>query len=68
MVLKTDIRDLELKQLGKFDVILMDPPWEEYSRRMEGRREGGREMRGSKVNREKLEAWSLEEIMNLKIE
>jgi mRNA (2'-O-methyladenosine-N6-)-methyltransferase len=63
MVLKTDIRSLDLKRLGKFDVILMDPPWEEYGRRVEGR-----DIRGSKINKEKLESWPFEDIMNLKLE
>ena len=34
MVLKADLKKLDLKQLGKFDIILVDPPWEEYSKRL----------------------------------
>jgi len=33
MYIKSDIKGLDIKSLGKFDVILMDPPWEEYYRR-----------------------------------
>jgi mRNA (2'-O-methyladenosine-N6-)-methyltransferase len=34
MYLKADLREFDLRQLGtKFDVILIDPPWEEYVRR-----------------------------------
>lgn len=33
--LKCDLRQYDLKNLGaKFDVILVDPPWEEYRIRM----------------------------------
>ena len=31
---KTDLKTFDLKSIGKFDVILVDPPWEEYARRM----------------------------------
>lgn len=63
MVLKTDIRSLDLKRLGKFDVILIDPPWEEYARRCEVS-----DGHNNKVNREKLESWAFEDILNLKVE
>ncbi len=35
MVLKTDLKKYDLKELGKFDVILIDPPWEEYKDRLD---------------------------------
>lgn len=34
MVLKTDLKRLNLAELGKFDVIMMDPPWKEYKDRL----------------------------------
>jgi len=60
MVLKTDLKKLNLSELGKFDIIMVDPPWQEYKERL-----------GNNVHQlqnEKLESWSFEEIMNLKIE
>ena len=58
MYLKMDLKTTELnsEMFGtKFDVILVDPPWEEYVRRAPGLVDG-------------LESWTPEEIMNLKIE
>ncbi|KAA8533696.1 hypothetical protein F0562_031213 [Nyssa sinensis] len=57
MYYKCDLRDhvLSPEFFGtKFDVILVDPPWEEYVHRAPG------------VNH--MEYWTFEEIMNLKIE
>jgi hypothetical protein len=34
MCIKTEIKNIDFSYLGKFDVILMDPPWEEYKRRV----------------------------------
>merc|ERR1719220_1700916 len=37
MSLKCDLKDFDLQSLGtKFDVILLDPPWEEYQSRVVG--------------------------------
>ncbi len=36
MYIKADLKSFDLSQLGKFDVILMDPPWIEYEKRTEG--------------------------------
>ncbi|KAF8380211.1 hypothetical protein HHK36_027693 [Tetracentron sinense] len=58
MYYKCDLREHVLSQefFGtKFDVILVDPPWEEYVHRAPG---------GS----DHLEYWTFEEILNLKIE
>lgn len=33
MYIKADLKTFDIKQLGKFDVILVDPPWEEYYKR-----------------------------------
>lgn len=55
MYLKTDLKtcDLLVTLGSKFDVILIDPPWQEYSRRNPA---GG------------IPFWTLEEMMNLKID
>ncbi|XP_050225761.1 N6-adenosine-methyltransferase non-catalytic subunit MTB [Mercurialis annua] len=58
MYLKGDLREFELSPelLGtKFDVILVDPPWEEYVHRAPG-------------VADHMEYWTFEEILNLKIE
>ncbi|KZV24263.1 methyltransferase-like protein 1 [Dorcoceras hygrometricum] len=58
MYYKCDLQEQVLSQelFGtKFDVILVDPPWEEYVHRAPG-------------VTEHMESWTLEEIMNLKIE
>ncbi|WCJ36686.1 N6-adenosine-methyltransferase non-catalytic subunit MTB [Euphorbia peplus] len=58
MYLKSDLRDFELSSefFGtKFDVILVDPPWEEYVHRAPG-------------VADHMEYWTFEEILNLKIE
>ncbi|XP_073297528.1 N6-adenosine-methyltransferase non-catalytic subunit MTB-like [Primulina huaijiensis] len=58
MYYKCDLREQVLSQelFGtKFDVILVDPPWEEYVHRAPG-------------VTEHMEYWTFEEIMNLKIE
>lgn len=55
--IKADLKNYKLNQLGKFDVILIDPPWEEYFKR------------GNKVNfEEPLTPWSLEELKKLQID
>jgi len=52
--IKCDLKTFDLSKLGtKFDIILVDPPWEEYSRRAPDK---------------KREFWSFEEIGALKIE
>ncbi|XP_047325293.1 N6-adenosine-methyltransferase non-catalytic subunit MTB-like [Impatiens glandulifera] len=58
MYFKSDLREFELSPefFGtKFDVILVDPPWEEYVHRAPG-------------VTDHMEYWTFEEIMNLKIE
>ena len=57
---KVDLKNFDLTTLGtKFDVILIDPPWEEYRRRKIAC--GGEDA-------ESLEVWKPEEIMNLRID
>lgn len=58
MYYKCDLKEIELSPefFGtKFDVILIDPPWEEYVHRAPG-------------VADHMEYWTFEEIMNLKIE
>lgn len=58
MYFKCDLREFELSPefFGtKFDVILVDPPWEEYVHRAPG-------------VADHMEYWTFEEILNLKIE
>lgn len=58
MALNCDLKTYDLTSLGcKFDVILMDPPWEEYSARV----------MGLYAQDEDLEPWTFEEISNLRI-
>lgn len=58
MSLKTDLKTFDLTQLGtRFDVILIDPPWEEYHNRVTG----------TYVHGEDLAPWTLDEIANLRI-
>ena len=57
--IKADLKTFDLTTLGKFDVILMDPPWEEYSRRSHGY---------SIESSEKMTPWSFQEIAALNIE
>lgn len=55
---KCDLKELDLSSLGtKFDVILVDPPWEEYQSRVVG----------SYVPQEDLTPWTLEELKQLKV-
>jgi len=55
MYIKADLKTFDLTQLGKFDVILMDPPWEEYYKR--------------RLKYDVVEPyWTLEEIQALPIE
>jgi len=58
MFLKSDLKKLDLSNLGKFDVILIDPPLPEYQRRVEGQLS----------DTSHLDPWSFEEIANLRID
>lgn len=58
MYLKCDLKNLDLSTLGKFDVILIDPPLIEYKRRVEGQLN----------DTSHLDPWSFEEIANLRID
>lgn len=55
--LKADIRTLNPATLGKFDVILVDPPWPEYFKRVA--------MLDLPTTCEKLENWSMEEMRRI---
>lgn len=58
MSLKCDLKDFDLQSLGtKFDVVLIDPPWEEYQTRVAG----------MYVPDEDLAAWTLDDLRQLKV-
>lgn len=58
---RVDLRVFDLSTLGtKFDVILIDPPWDEYRRR--------KAAAGGLIEGEEMEIWTPQEIMNLRIE
>lgn len=57
--IKAELKTFDLTQLGKFDVVLMDPPWEEYSRRSHGY---------SIESSEKMIPWTFQEIASINIE
>lgn len=57
--LKADIRKADLSELGKFDVVLIDPPWMEYKKRASGY--------PLLKQCEKLEGWNFEDISNIDI-
>lgn len=56
--LKADLRTLDFSNLGKFDVILVDPPLEEYSRRIQG----------LGIDTSNLAPWTYEDIADLRID
>eukprot|EP00434_Breviolum_minutum_P014808 symbB.v1.2.013056.t1/scaffold907.1/size153227/1 len=57
MSLKCDLKTFDLSSLGtKFDVVLLDPPWEEYQTRVAG----------MYVPDEDLSTWTLDELKALK--
>lgn len=58
MYKKCDLKTFDLSQLGKFDVIVIDPPWREYEERA---KEAGI------ANDAEFKAWTFEEIANLRI-
>jgi len=58
MYLKCDLKNIDLSTIGKFDVILIDPPLTEYQRRVEGQL----------PDLSHLDPWSFEEIANLRID
>jgi N6-adenosine-specific RNA methylase IME4 len=61
MFKKVDLRSFDLTTLGtKFDVVLIDPPWEEYRRRAAAA--GGLE------DEDDAQVWSPKDIMSLRIE
>eukprot|EP00916_Digyalum_oweni_P024827 GHVL01041013.1.p1 GENE.GHVL01041013.1~~GHVL01041013.1.p1 ORF type:complete len:734 (-),score=131.13 GHVL01041013.1:737-2938(-) len=60
MCLKADLRTFDLSSLGtKFDVIIIDPPWVEYSHRTTAFHSN---------NEEETEPWCVEDIMALRIQ
>eukprot|EP01022_Parablepharisma_sp_SALTPOND_P017416 TRINITY_DN2775_c0_g1_i1.p1 TRINITY_DN2775_c0_g1~~TRINITY_DN2775_c0_g1_i1.p1 ORF type:complete len:475 (+),score=29.58 TRINITY_DN2775_c0_g1_i1:97-1425(+) len=63
MYIKADFKNFDLSSLGKFDVILVDPPWPEYSRRA-----SGIPLDTIKHHDIDLTPWSFDEIINLRVE
>eukprot|EP00826_Nyctotherus_ovalis_P052645 TRINITY_DN671_c0_g1_i1.p1 TRINITY_DN671_c0_g1~~TRINITY_DN671_c0_g1_i1.p1 ORF type:complete len:333 (-),score=106.26 TRINITY_DN671_c0_g1_i1:28-1026(-) len=63
MYIKADLKNFDLSSLGKFDVILVDPPWTEYARRA-----SGLSTDTIKQNGIDLTPWTFDEIINLKVE
>ncbi len=62
MYIKADLKTLDLSVLGKFDVILVDPPWPEYYRRAAG-------LPPDCIKQDiDLAPWTFEEIINLRVE
>ena len=56
-----DLKTFDLATLGtKFDVIVVDPPWEEYRQR--------KIACGGLLEGEQMEVWTPQEIMNLRVE
>lgn len=55
---KCDLKSHDLSNLGKFDVILIDPPLPEYQKRTEG----------LGIDSSNLTPWSFEELSNLRID
>jgi N6-adenosine-specific RNA methylase IME4 len=58
MWIKCDLKTFDLSTLGKFDVVLIDPPIPEYARRAEG----------LGIDTSNLSPWSFEELSNLRID
>lgn len=58
--LRADLRDTDLKLLGKFDVIVIDPPWQEYEDRV-------KELPIYQKHPESFQSWTFEEIAELQI-
>jgi N6-adenosine-specific RNA methylase IME4 len=58
MWLKCDLKGYDLSTLGKFDVILMDPPLKEYKSKMEA----------AGMDNSDMSYWSFEEISNLRMD
>lgn len=81
--LKCDLKNFDLSTIGKYDVILLDPPIPEYQRRLEGTNasqnnnyqlqnnfntmNSSNSINNNNEN-DKSETWSFEEIANLRIE
>ena len=58
--LQADLKSFDLKQLGDFDVLMIDPPWKEYQSRAEY----------FNINKpsEKTTAWTLKELVDLNVQ
>lgn len=59
MYIKQRVQETDLAQLGEFDVIVVDPPWEEYKKRAEFLKLKG--------ECERLENWTVQEMCKIDI-
>lgn len=59
--IKEDLKKYDLSKLGRFDVILIDPPWEEYEKRAKG-------LPSYLLKPERYKSWSLDELLKLPVE
>lgn len=59
--LKQNLKEYDLAELGKFDVIYCDPPWKEYEKR-------ARNLNLFNQKPDHYRAWTLSELLELKVD
>ena len=59
--IKEDLKKFDLAKLGKFDVLLIDPPWEEYEKRAQ-------HLPAYLQKTERYKSWTLDEMLKLNVE
>ena len=59
MTVKNDLKNIDLSYFGKFDVIVIDPPWEQYQKRVQMVKIF---IQCFPLQADKYAAWSFEEI------
>eukprot|EP00913_Durusdinium_trenchii_P022402 g21045.t1 len=68
MFLKCDLKTFDLASLGtKFDVVLLDPPWEEYQTRVAGMYVPDEDLIVQSEDESDLSTWTLDELKALKV-
>lgn len=55
------MKKFDLAKLGKFDVMLIDPPWDEYEKRAQG-------LPSYLQKPDRYKSWSMDELMKLNVE
>ena len=60
MHIKADLKEFDLSQMGQFDVILMDPPWKEYEKRIANIE--------NYIDKDNFKSWTLQEIAQIPLE